>query len=515
MSATPGEITSLFQTRLEQYIKPREQVNYVRRIVALHLASCTRDDTGLKPLSLAEHSDNADVYPDIKGVQKEYVEALRANTAARREFDEVLQAARVADESSSPLASRPDLVQEQLSLLKLRKRLGCLLAIQRSLDRVAEKPASHPDFLVGLETSADFQDPPDVPRIVTNRFAIEQASSKLDLQKRLYQLEKAVLRARLFLGQKERLLADARSRSANKPAVVSLGAKIEALHATRSELVSWMEAELSKASTNDTSPIDYAEEKRQEATTDETTIKLKTREVQQRYSQYVDARNQLLEVATREHSQASLPPPTRQTPSPKRTDGGPEPVEYLLTPYLEVLLSVSRQQKAIISQKSHVNAIMGKECKSACQVLSHLAEESQLLPSHPMEDCSKRRSGIRTEMESGSNDGSNISSLVQRWVYAADSAKMATLETVAETIETGQIALENCMNSLQGIDRLLGQDEDAKLDEGDAGSSLEKDGRRGGEETSFRGANKDKEKGRAPMQRPGDPWSRLRGEILT
>ncbi|ODA81971.1 hypothetical protein RJ55_00476 [Drechmeria coniospora] len=425
MSATPGEITSLFQTRLEQYIKPREQVNYVRRIVALHLASCTRDDTGLKPLSLAEHSDNADVYPDIKGVQKEYVEALRANTAARREFDEVLQAARVADESSSPLASRPDLVQEQLSLLKLRKRLGCLLAIQRSLDRMAEKPASHPDFLVGLETSADFQDPPDVPRIVTNRFAIEQASSKLDLQKRLYQLEKAVLRARLFLGQKERLLADARSRSANKPAVVSLGAKIEALHATR------------------------------------------------------------------------------------------KPVEYLLTPYLEVLLSVSRQQKAIISQKSHVNAIMGKECKSACQVLSHLAEESQLLPSHPMEDRSKRRSGIRTEMESGSNDGSNISSLVQRWVYAADSAKMATLETVAETIETGQIALENCMNSLQGIDRLLGQDEDAKLDEGDAGSSLEKDGRRGGEETSFRGANKDKEKGRAPMQRPGDPWSRLRGEILT
>jgi hypothetical protein len=42
-------------------------------------------------------------------------------------------------------------------------------------------------------------------------------------------------------------------------------------------------------------------------------------------------------------------------------------------------------------------------------------------------------------------------------VFAADSAKISTLEAVAEKIEEGQIALEGSMRTLGEIEQLLGQ----------------------------------------------------------
>lgn len=63
---------------------------------------------------------------------------------------------------------------------------------------------------------------------------------------------------------------------------------------------------------------------------------------------------------------------------------------------------------------------------------------------------------------------------VQPWVSAADSAKLATLEDVAEKIEGGQVALEGTTKYLAEIDQLLGRnanhgdgsaDEDTTVDD--------------------------------------------------
>jgi hypothetical protein len=54
-------------------------------------------------------------------------------------------------------------------------------------------------------------------------------------------------------------------------------------------------------------------------------------------------------------------------------------------------------------------------------------------------------------------DTSGPSNRVRPWVFAADSAKISTLEVVAEKIEEGQIALEGSMRTLGELGELLGQ----------------------------------------------------------
>jgi len=52
----------------------------------------------------------------------------------------------------------------------------------------------------------------------------------------------------------------------------------------------------------------------------------------------------------------------------------------------------------------------------------------------------------------------DTSSHVKPWVFAADSAKISTLESVAEKIDEGQMALEGSMRTIGEIETLLGLD---------------------------------------------------------
>lgn len=144
-------------------------------------------------------------------------------------------------------------------------------------------------------------------------------------------------------------------------------------------------------------------------------------------------------------------------------------------------------------------------------MLDRLAEESHLLPSHPMKDSLRRRSGIRNEMAAKPPDGPAISTHIRPWVFTADAAKIATLESVAETIEGGQVALENCMKTLHGIDHLLCQDSEAEAPDGGAAEPSEDVWL--SEEGKAASARKHSEKTTGPTPQKGDPWSRLHGNL--
>ncbi|KND90241.1 hypothetical protein TOPH_05103 [Tolypocladium ophioglossoides CBS 100239] len=508
--AAPTETIPKLQANLEQYIKPREQVNYIRRILALQLGSYTGERPAVPPLSLTYSTRDVSASPEVKGVQKEYLEALHANIAARRQFDEALQAGRPKDDlQSKPPSLGPELLEERLALLKLRQKREGLLVIQQSLDRLSEKPASTQSFLDTEEIFHDATALPIVPKTIINSFVAEQSAAQPDLQVRVNQLEKAVLRAKLLLKQEERLLAEARARSKSKPDVVSNGAKLEALNTTRNELINWIETELGKASAGDESAEGTRHTRGPGTEADQATIATQLRQIQDKYARYLAARKALLALATH-NPQPSIPPPTQQTGSAKHgDDDDSEPGNYLLTPYVEALLSISRHQKAAIIHKSHMSSVLSKQNKDTCQVLGHLAEESHLLPSYPLKDSLRRPSGIRNEMPTESSDRPDISTRIKPWVVAADSAKIATLEVVAETIEGGQIALENSMKSLQDIDHLLGQGEGevADIEPVDEDVWLSSEGNRAA------AARKHSEKKAGPSRQKGDPWSRLHGNL--
>lgn len=157
--------------------------------------------------------------------------------------------------------------------------------------------------------------------------------------------------------------------------------------------------------------------------------------------------------------------------------------------------------------KSYASSMLKKQISNSRQALDRVAEESQLLPSYLMKSTQQRGSGTARDMFQSSADPEGITSQIKPWVMAADSAKIATLEAVAETIEAGQLALENCMKSIEDIDRFLGQETDQDNSHVElSGPSDDARPRSGGS------ARRQLDK-RGPRQQTVDPWSRLHGNL--
>ncbi|TFB04251.1 hypothetical protein CCMA1212_003597 [Trichoderma ghanense] len=503
MSDQQPELLTRFQRQLEPYIKPREQVNYIRRVLALHLGSCAGNGAIQSPLFLVDSSKEVSTPSDLKGVFKEYVEALQANTAARRQFESLLQKSTPEDtEPSKAKASSADLLEERLCLLKLRQKRESLLAVRQSLDLLMEKPAATREFLDARHIFQGSSGAPSAPDDVISSLASDQGPSGADLSDRIQQLEKTVLRAKLLLKQEEQTLRETRARSKNQFDMVSNGARLEALTTTRNELITWMENELGKASGGGSRAGKSGSQK---SRVDPSKIATHLEAISKKYARYVTLRKTLLELETQ---QAQLSQPSHPTLLPpaqlvagldRGSSKPPIPTEHLLTPYLRALASISVSQKSAISQKSFFTSALSKQTQDACQVLGRLGEESHLLPAYPMKDSLRRRSGIQTEIASKSEQP-DISKRIKPWVFAADAAKIALLEYAAETVDIGQVALDNCLDNLREIDLLLGYPDEGE----DAGTGSIRQARLGSRKNTSKNSVSDN---------GYDVWSRLHGNL--
>ncbi|RFU79695.1 hypothetical protein TARUN_2521 [Trichoderma arundinaceum] len=504
------ELLTKFQKQLEPYIKPREQVNYIRRVLALHLGSCSGNGAIQSPLFLVDSSQEVTTPSDLTGVFREYVEALQANSAARRQFDSILQKNGLEDtEPPNPAASSVDLLEERICLLKLRQKRESLLAVRQSLDLLMEKPAATREFLDAKHIFQGGPGAPSPPDDVINSLALEQGSPQSGLSDRIHQLEKTVLRAKLLLKQEEQTLREARARSKNQFDIVSNGARLEALTTIRHELIAWLENELGKASPGGGSEAGRSGSYKSRVSP--STIAAHLEEISKKYARYVSSRKTLLELETQQSqllqpSQPSLLPPAQLVAGLDRNNNKPPvPIDHLLTPYLRALAAISVSQKAAITQKSFFTSALSKQNQDACQLLGRLGEESHLLPAYPMKDSLRRRSGIQTEIASKSEQP-DISKRIKPWVFAADSAKIALLEYAAETVDIGQVALENCLENLREIDFLLGHPD--RDDSGEASDANPK----GGAATRRLGSRKLTSK--SSISDDGhDVWSRLHGNL--
>jgi len=72
------------------FIKQRQEVAQIRRILSSHLSGHLNVDGGLpvsRPLSLVDPTSSIDATPHgVRGVQKEYLRCVRANIKARKEY---------------------------------------------------------------------------------------------------------------------------------------------------------------------------------------------------------------------------------------------------------------------------------------------------------------------------------------------------------------------------------------------------------------------------------------------
>ncbi|KAF4417316.1 hypothetical protein FACUT_12297 [Fusarium acutatum] len=504
--ANSSETAETFQKTLDPYIKPREQVNYIRRVLALHLGTCYHDGPVKQPVSLADPTRDVTLDPSSKGIYREYIEALKANVDARRNYEDAAQSNFPSSSLAKELSSSNELLEEQVSLLKLQAKQARLTAVQTHLDSLMQKPAAAPEYLDPEDVFHDSISLPSVPKEVVNSLVAQQSVKKTDLTEQVAQLEKTVLRAKLLLRREEQLLRETRANAQSIPDVISNGNRLHALNTTRNELINWIETELSKASGDEDGDEDGSKSHSQ-STADQATINNHLSIIKEKYANYLATRRSLLASAGERFESSAVPVLARSFTKQQVEEPEPASSTYLLTPYIETLLALSKKQRAMITQKAHANTTLGKEIKDNCQSLSHLEEESQLLPSHSVAPTSRRRSGLGEFL--ASDERSGLTGKVQPWVLAADSAKITTLENVAEQVEGGQLALENSMQTLQEIDQLLGQDEAAEEEETQADTTEYDVWLEAGPKSPSR-ARRHTEK---RITEPRDAWSSLQGNL--
>ncbi|KAK3902413.1 hypothetical protein C8A05DRAFT_44155 [Staphylotrichum tortipilum] len=459
------------QKTLEPYIRPREEVTRIRQILAAHLDSCLGDGDASGPLALA---DATSIAPSkaARGLQKEYLDALGANIRARAEFAACCkEQGRFDEDDAGPKTSGDqgaDRLQEHLAVLRLRQRREKLQVIERGLNSLEQKPAASPGFLDPAEIFRDSRPLPSVPRELLTALTIDKAAAGPDLRDLIDQLERHVLQTKLLLRREEQLLETVKARSTARPETISERAKLDALDTTRVELINWMETELGKAGGDDADadgPDAHKHRALAAAAAGSVNMEEQLASIKEKYTQYLDARKTLLQLVSQQ-PQPIIKPPTRQTAPPPPPTPIPQPTAHLLAPSLSRLLLLAHEQKSQIAQKSHLTASLTTQLRETNKLLSHLSDESQLVPSHPIPGGPAGRSNAAAFAEATSSGIDGPSARVRPWVFAADSAKIATLEAVAEKIEEGQVALEGSMRTLGEIGELLGDPGDGQNKDG-------------------------------------------------
>lgn len=532
MNSEP-EILQNIKATLEPYIKPREQVAYIRRVLSIHIQRHRQIEDLRGPLSLLDASSQVQRRDDIQGLQREYLRAAHDNVKAQREFAQ-LQKSSTPRTNTGPKEHGTDFIRNHLTMVKLRQKHEKLSTLEKYLNIMMQQPAASPKFLSPDFLFMDAPVLPDVPREVMEGFGMNANASKEDLSSLIDHLEKVVLRSKLQLRREQQLLNDVRTRTQPMAGNVSTEAKLHALNITRNELINWMEAELSKASGE--GEEGGQETRREHLMAPETDTTAQLADIQEKYARYIAARKSLLTLVSQKPAPTLKPTtpqqPAHPTPAAKEDDPPAPPAMHLMIPYLERLLYLSRQQKGMIQHKSHIQVALTKQMNETRKLLDHLSDESQLLPAHGSA-IPRPNPAIATMRSQSAGFGDHIAAasaaaaaaeepdstnLVKPWVLAADAAKIATLEAAAEKIEEGQLALEGSMKALHEIDQLLGRGgEEGKAEDGDAQgqtADVDEDIWLAGDRDGKQGRRKQQvERKRAAPAVSDDPWSILDGKL--
>ncbi|KFA74795.1 hypothetical protein S40288_03506 [Stachybotrys chartarum IBT 40288] len=497
------------QHQLKPFIKPREQVNYIRRILALHFATISPGDSVKHSWALADGVQPVSDAIESTGYQKEYIDAVNSHISARTQFNTLSQSCN-SPESAQPQTPGLTAVEDRISLLKLKDKHRRLVEVGRHLNILLQQPASVPGFISQEQLLQDVAPLPGVPGEVLQSLAVQQNNSQPALKERIRELERTVLRAKVLQRQQEQLLRAAKEMSRNRASTSTLSERLTALNATRNDLITWIEGELSKASSTEDTRRE-SNSQMNKLVDHQSTVSQHVAQVKGKYEKYIQRRRDILNLLKQRQ-----PPTLTQPKLSLRADdlGGKShpPLEFLLTPYVEMLLSNSSDLKAVITQKSHLNQSLAKQSTSTGQAIRHLAEESQLLPQYPLNKSNRRKSVIREDLPAKSNSRSALTEQVKPWVFAADAAKIATLETVTETVEGGQVALEGFMQNVHAMQLLLGQQTNGATQSVDDKEATDEDvwlatsTEQNAKPRKHTGSSTEK-------QQENDLWSRLHGSL--
>ncbi|KAK2626710.1 hypothetical protein QTJ16_003885 [Diplocarpon rosae] len=458
---------------LEPYIMQRHDATSIRRILASHLSSHVNPNGKLylsRPLSLVDITCNTDSAPHgVKGLQKEYLRCVRANAKAQGDYATISREHRVGRDDEDSLKSREfsncctdSPVHLFMELMRQRQKHERLGIIQDYLDVLSQKPAATVEYLDPQIVLQDVEALPKMPSEVLSRSGTTQGSTAADLKRLVDQLEKSVLRAKMLLKREQVLLAKVKASKSNAPD--SHRSRLEAVGMTRSTLINWIEAELSRAGEDNPELMISGSPSPEKIGKQYINAELSSIHIQ--YARYAKARQGLIHAAT---GRLDAPGESQDEVDISVLNGGIgvyNSMEFT-HPYLEQMISVSSKQKSTIQLKSHLTIRLSKQLRESNLGLDRLADESHLLPAYPMPLATNNRSGLDAPLSFGdeiSSDEKPESSLRARaWAYATEIAGHLTKVGISEKLDQGSAALSEAQQTMRDLKSLLRVDIEAGM----------------------------------------------------
>ncbi|KAJ5747587.1 uncharacterized protein N7511_009283 [Penicillium nucicola] len=508
---------------LAPYVKSRQEARQIRQALTSYLRSLIVFDEDQSThlaqshLALCVPPDTVTavkrIPSDLHGLRKDYLKALAANVAARKDFavaaDNVASLRKQRNAHNRPAddgdQQEPGVeLREYLTLLRDRRRHTKLQVFQHYLDELKTRDTT------GLGEIENGQEQLPLPEVEAGRHG-----SETDLDELVHNLERALIRARAQLDREKLLFEKAKARNASQSqSEISPELKAQALQKTRDELVQWVEERLVGQRDPDESvlqdlPAEEIEQVQRE-------LEERKQQIADQYAAYVQARRELLDAAS-----MACQPPTGPPKSLSRSIyknelataevPPPNPID-VLSYTSENLVPLAKKHKALALQKTYLSGLLAKEKSTTLRVLNRLSDESHLLPEYPIPVRQPRFKhavsalSSRPQMQSSEPPTDEVLALAEAWAFASDAAATNEREFVQQKLALGTEVAQDARQTLTTVYGTLNQDLDEVM-----GQARERDGVLWASEPRSRGLPK--ASGSRIEQRPKGPWSGLHGAV--
>jgi hypothetical protein len=520
-----------FAKPLAPFIRTRQETLRIRQILTAYLRSqITYDDNDPEHQTRLAQSHFSLCVPDdavtgvkripaeVTGLRREYLQALQANVAARKQHQlvsEKLAAAARLESAATPSHDSSLELSSYLKLVRDRRRHAKLQVFQHYLQELRGRDTA---------TVEDFEKQDRDQLTLHEDIAQEDHNGSgardSDIEGLVQKLERAVIRAKSQLDREKKLYEDLKARNDSigfRKNDADPSAKVAALQRTRDELVHWVEEKLVGSGNTEEAPVTElpAEEIEESARILEDQ---RVRIVEQ-YAAYTDTRKRLLEAAARACQPVSTAPTKPPTQPPDLRGMSIEetlPVEPLevISFTSDILHPLSKNQRSLALQKFYLSGLLAKEKTTTLRILNRLSDESHLLPEYPILARQPRfkhaAAALSSRQAANQPDPAKedeIVKMAEAWAFASAAAGSNEKEYVEQKVGDGSERARVAQQELQRVYDLLNQsleealeDEQASQASGDVWASEAQSTR---SRTRLARSN----------QRPKGPWSRLNGKV--
>ncbi|KAI0104812.1 hypothetical protein GGR51DRAFT_220807 [Nemania sp. FL0031] len=476
MDTTAEEQLAAKQAReaIGRLLRPRGELMAEKRVMAQELAQSIGQEELGSPIFLVDPDKPFSASDAPNDKQREFIEAVQTNVRLQKELSRLRAEHRapVSAAALAPSSARADterrLLEEQLECSRLEKERQRLEALNKCYKQLGRQLAAAPDFLdpnVMFRGCAPF---PELPKELVEGFTRDQEAPSQEAQGMILRLRKATLRQKLVLDHDRHKLKELKAKQPIAPKDLPPETQVAALNAVKNSLVNWIEVMLSKAGEDEAEEAEASPSKENENKNFDRDAQLA--DIEKEYKRHIELRKQIMASISQLRELKGLPRAEGHVQESRISvslSAVPEPQTYLLTPYLEKLQALSREQKGFVQEKAHINATMTRQQQETKKMLRRLTQESRLLLKYPLPK-SEQHSSLSFAKATKS---ASIAEQIQPWLIAADSAKISTLEAVAEAVDQGQLSLEDAMQALAQVSMLQNKGPLQVPEDGKAGSA--------------------------------------------